>query len=196
MCIMGCWYLVVLWCWRIFGRNDRQWSREAWRRLTRAAPGPYVTTKLYIPTHTHTIQLGSLIRMGRLILPSKPPKPGYLAQVVGTCTNFTSISFWDFSCNRMCPGRHFAIRMLCFTIASILATFDILPPINDNGCPKIPEPKYHNTFIRWAHSVWGETGQWLTLGDCPQRHAMPFECVVKPRSEKATKLIHNAVLVH
>jgi hypothetical protein len=49
----------------------------------RTVLGPYVTTKLCIRTHTNTTQLGSLMGTGSLILPSRPLKPGYLAQVAG-----------------------------------------------------------------------------------------------------------------
>ena len=52
------------------------------------------------------------------------------------------------SCNRICPGRHLALRMLFLTIARILATFDILPPVDENGCPKIPEAKYNKSLLR------------------------------------------------
>jgi len=76
---------------------------------------------------------------------------------------------------RICPGRHLALRILCLTIARTLATFDILPPVDKDGCPKIPEARYSKTLLR---------------------HPMPFECVVKPRSEKVVKLIYNAVAIH
>ena len=49
---------------------------------------------------------------------------------------------------RACPGRHFALRMLHFTIACILATFDILPPVDDVGRPKIPEARYQKGMVR------------------------------------------------
>lgn len=73
---------------------------------------------------------------------------------------------------RICPGRHLGIRILCFTIARILAAFDILPPVDGDGRPRIPEARYHKSMIR---------------------HTMPFECIVKPRSEKALMLIRDAV---
>jgi cytochrome P450 len=49
---------------------------------------------------------------------------------------------------RICPGRHFAIRMLCLTVARILSVFDILPPVDNDGRPRIPEAKYQNTIVR------------------------------------------------
>ena len=49
---------------------------------------------------------------------------------------------------RICPGRHFALRMLHFIVARVLATFDILPPVDDAGRPKIPEAKYQKGMVR------------------------------------------------
>jgi len=72
---------------------------------------------------------------------------------------------------RICPGRHLAVRILCLTIARILTAFDILPPVDDHGCSRIPEVKYNKSIIR---------------------HPMPFECLVTPRSEKAVKLVYDA----
>lgn len=60
----------------------------------------------------------------------------------------TPIGHLRASLNRICPGRHLAIRMLRLTIARILTVFDILPPVDDEGHPRIPEVKYHNTIIR------------------------------------------------
>lgn len=90
---------------------------------------------------------------------------------------------------RICPGRHLGIRMLCFTIARILAAFDILPPVDGDGRPRIPEARYLKSMIRSVRNVRNES----TLTGCIYRHTMPFECVVKPRSEKAIMLIRDAV---
>ena len=60
--------------------------------------------------------------------------------------------------NRICPGRHFALRMLHFTIARILATFDILPPVGDDGRPMIPEAKYGKSILRSVHNSGCGTG--------------------------------------
>ena len=95
--------------------------------------------------------------------------------------------------DRVCPGRHFAVRMLCLTFARVLAAFDILPPVDDEGRPRIPEARYHNSVIRWVTSIQGRIG--LT-GNCVYRHAMPFECVVKPRSENAVRLMYDAITIH
>lgn len=50
--------------------------------------------------------------------------------------------------NRICPGRYLAIRMLCLTVARILTAFDILPPVDDDGSPRIPEVRYHKSMVR------------------------------------------------
>jgi hypothetical protein len=50
--------------------------------------------------------------------------------------------------NRICPGRHLVVRMLCFTIARILSTFDILPPVDKDGRPSIPEARFDKSMIR------------------------------------------------
>jgi hypothetical protein len=97
---------------------------------------------LCIRTHTHTPQFSSLTGMGGLIRPLSPPKPGHLAQVAG----MGDIGRLNLPRNGICPGRHSAIQMLCFVIARILAAFDILPPVDDNERPRIPELRYPNTF--------------------------------------------------
>lgn len=51
--------------------------------LTRNAPGPSVTTKLFTPTRTVMIQLGSLTKMAGLIHPSSLPNRESLVQVAG-----------------------------------------------------------------------------------------------------------------
>ena len=38
--------------------------------------------------------------------------------------------------------------MLNFTVARILATFEILPPVDEAGRPKIPEARYWNGMVR------------------------------------------------
>ena len=64
------------------------------------------------------------------------------------CSHYAHISRPNHPHNRACPGRHFARRMLCFTVARVLAAFDILPQVDDAGRPKIPEAKYRKAIIR------------------------------------------------
>jgi len=68
---------------------------------------------------------------------------------------------------RICPAKHFADASLWLACASVLATFDIRPPVKD-GKPVLPSVKY-------------------TDGAIP--HPEPFECVIKPRSKVAEALI-------
>ena len=113
--------------------------------------------KLYIRIHTFTIRPGSSTGTGGSTLQSKPQRPGFLDPVAGTSVNYAH-HLPNLLFNRICPGRHFALRMLQFTIARILATFDILPPVGDDRRPQIPEARYHKSIIRSVYSFRGETG--------------------------------------
>ena len=117
-------------------------------------------TKLYIRIHTFTTRHDSLTRMGGSTPQSKPQRPGFLDPVAGTSVNhaYHQLIIFLNLFNRICPGRHFALRMLHFTIARILATFDILPPVGDDERPKIPEAKYSKSLIRSVHSSGCGTG--------------------------------------
>ena len=125
--------------------------------LTWVISGPYAMTKLYIRIHTFTTRHDSLTRMGGLTPRSKPQRPGFLDPVAGTNIIIKLITFQTLF-NRICPGRHFALRMLHFTLARILATFDILPPVGDDGRPKIPEAKYGKSILRSVHNSGCGTG--------------------------------------
>ena len=63
------------------------------------------------------------------------------------CSQYAPISCINHPHDRACPGRHFALRMLCFTVARVLAAFDILPQVDDAGRPKIPEAKYRKAIV-------------------------------------------------
>jgi hypothetical protein len=109
--------------------------------------GPFAMTNPYIPSHTRTTRLDSLTKMGKSISLSRPRKPGSSAQVAGMSFLVASLAAQT-PCNRICPGRHFAVRMLCLTVARILSVFDILPPVDNDGRPRIPEAKYQTTLVR------------------------------------------------
>ncbi|KAI0754760.1 cytochrome P450 [Daedaleopsis nitida] len=72
---------------------------------------------------------------------------------------------------RICPGRYFAEATLFIYIASVLLTFDIKPPVDENGQP-----------IRIDVNV--SSGLVSRIEDC--------RCTVKPRSTAAQTLIRGA----
>ena len=64
------------------------------------------------------------------------------------CSHYVLISWINHPHNRVCPGRHLVLRILCFTVARVLAAFDILPQVDDGGRPKIPEAKFRKGLVR------------------------------------------------
>ncbi|KAF9460008.1 cytochrome P450 [Collybia nuda] len=65
---------------------------------------------------------------------------------------------------RICPGRHLAESSLWLVIASILATFEISPAVDDSGRPIIPKMDFTSGVMR---------------------HPVTFPCIIKPRSRAA-----------
>ncbi|PFH47240.1 hypothetical protein AMATHDRAFT_6963 [Amanita thiersii Skay4041] len=69
---------------------------------------------------------------------------------------------------RICLGKHLSRNSLFITIASVLAVYDILPPLDEDGSPITLKAEVTSGFI--SRPVWPE-------------------CVIKPRSVIATELI-------
>nr|VWO98686.1 Aspartate aminotransferase (EC [Ganoderma boninense] len=69
---------------------------------------------------------------------------------------------------RICPGRFMALDSMWFTIANVLALFEIERAVDENGKEIIPDGEYNRGFL------------------C---HPKPFPCVIKPRSRE-----HEAIL--
>jgi len=69
---------------------------------------------------------------------------------------------------RVCPGRHFGLRVFFLAIARTLATFDISKCLDKHGNPIVPEAK-------------------CTLGLISQ--PLPFRSDIKPRSSQVLQLI-------
>jgi len=71
---------------------------------------------------------------------------------------------------RLCPGKWFAEASLFIAMASVLAVFDILPPLDSSGqsCP--PPPLFNSGFAG---------------------SPMPFNCRIVPRDEQANALIES-----
>ncbi|KZS97163.1 cytochrome P450 [Sistotremastrum niveocremeum HHB9708] len=72
---------------------------------------------------------------------------------------------------RICPGRHFAVKSVGITLATILTIFDISLPKDKDGLPIIPDLDYESGIVS---------------------HPKPFQCIFTPRSENLSKLLlHN-----
>jgi len=69
---------------------------------------------------------------------------------------------------RICPGRHFALRVLFLTVASTLATFDISKCLDENGNNIVPDGKYTSGLVSYP---------------------LPFKSSIKPRNAQALSLI-------
>ncbi|KAF9645498.1 CyP450 monooxygenase [Thelephora ganbajun] len=72
---------------------------------------------------------------------------------------------------RVCPGRHFALRLLFLTVARTLATFDVSKCLDGDGNPIVPDGKYTPGVIS---------------------HPLPFRSDIKPRSTHALSLIEGS----
>jgi len=99
----------------------------------------------------HTFNPGRFLKNGQIDPNVKDPEP----QAFG----------WG---RRICPGRHFALRVLFLTVARTLATFDISKCLDEDGNPIVPNGKYSS-------------------GGFP--HPLPFRSDIKPRSKQALSLI-------
>lgn len=89
------------------------------------------------------------------------------------------------------------MRVVYIVIARILATFDILPPVDENGKARMPREDFTDDLVRYAgcHTLpprWHQN-RGISSDVCRpfDRHPMPFECIVKPRSVKSTTLVRE-----
>ena len=106
----------------------------------------------------------------------------------------------DRSLIRICPGRHFALKVVFIAIARILATLDILPLVDENGKPRVPQAAFTQELIWYAnrhvlfcpeHQNCGVLSNLLSFH--LNSHPMPFECTVKPRSDKSMMLVKESL---
>ncbi|KAF8960727.1 cytochrome P450 [Flammula alnicola] len=74
---------------------------------------------------------------------------------------------------RMCPGRHMSDNSLYAIVSSVLAVYNITPPLDANGTP-----------IKLTAEV---TSGLLS-------YPVPFKCVIKPRNPGAEALIRDCVM--
>ncbi|PFH47243.1 hypothetical protein AMATHDRAFT_87834 [Amanita thiersii Skay4041] len=72
---------------------------------------------------------------------------------------------------RICPGRHLSNNSLLITVASVLAVYDVLPPVDEKDLP-IP------MSLEVTHGI--------------VSHPVSLECTIRPQSVLATELIHSS----
>lgn len=82
--------------------------------------------------------------------------------------NVTAFSYG----RRICPGCHFSDHSLYLVVICILATFNITPPLDQDGKPQKLKPVMLSGLIS---------------------HPTPFNCVIKPRSVAAADLIRQSL---
>ncbi|KAF8989702.1 cytochrome P450 [Cyathus striatus] len=73
---------------------------------------------------------------------------------------------------RICPGRFLADAAVWITVAKLLATFDVVPPLDENGKEYIPPIEMTPGLVS---------------------HPKHFNCRIVPRSEKAVELIRGSI---
>ena len=101
--------------------------------------------------------------------------------------------------DRICPGRFFAIKVVFISIARVLATFDILPPVDEKGEPRLLQAEFTKDLVSYVKALHLslQTLQTGYLTRLPpfflNSHPVPFECIVKPRSGKSATLIAEAL---
>ncbi|KAF8884185.1 cytochrome P450 [Infundibulicybe gibba] len=72
---------------------------------------------------------------------------------------------------RMCPGRHLSDNSLYSYVSTVLATFDITPPLDADGRYVRVEDKMSDGLLCYPE---------------------PFKCIIKPRSAAAERLIRES----
>ena len=90
--------------------------------------------------------------------------------------------------NSLCPGKHFAEADIWLAMATVVATLQIEKAKDDTGSCITPDAAFTSGFVRCAISGHFDVNSVLiTLCSHPES----FDCVIKPRSEKASLLIHQ-----
>ncbi|EJF62441.1 cytochrome P450 [Dichomitus squalens LYAD-421 SS1] len=70
---------------------------------------------------------------------------------------------------RICPGQYMALDSMWFTIANVLALFEIKKAVDEDGQEVTPDVEYNRGFF----------------------HPKPFPCVIKPRSAEHEAILHE-----
>ncbi|EIN07330.1 cytochrome P450 [Punctularia strigosozonata HHB-11173 SS5] len=75
---------------------------------------------------------------------------------------------------RICPGRWMSSQALFITVASVLAAYNIAPPLDDNGQPVYLVPNMLSGLVSYP---------------------APFKCVITPRSEAAQRFVQEDAMI-
>ena len=150
--------------------------------------GEYVTMRRSTQTRKRLTQTDSSGRMERSIHQSRILRSGSSAADEGEPYIGIYLPSHDERHSlRICPGRHFALRNLHLVVANVLAAFENFPPLDKNGNLQPPPPEFKYSQVRSVRSC-----TLVRITHLPffvRRHPLPFNCVIRPRSEKAFGLV-------
>ena len=148
MYITGCSSLVVPRWWKIFGEEVRSWFKLDCQLMWNLSRVICYDQVAYPEPHTYNPSR-FLDKNGRIDPSVKDPE----VRIFGSGRRYEGSSValstcLNLSCDRVCPGRHLALQLLYIAVARILATFDILPPVDEDGRPMVPEARFKKTLLR------------------------------------------------
>ena len=120
---------------------------------------------------------------------------GYGRRCVSVVMSTSCQTTWELRWIRVCPGIHLADASMWLLCMSVLAMFDVVPPVK-HGEPLVSPGKFSDGAIRCVLNVEPRT---TTLGSrpalmqlfCLYSHPIPFECVITPRSPGAEALVRG-----
>lgn len=90
---------------------------------------------------------------------------------------------------RLCPGRFLAESSLWLTMASVLAAFDIKPPVDENGREVIPPASFTSGTARLVKLVSRFVDSSCSFLHIRFSQPQKFRCRITPRTEKYVYLI-------
>jgi hypothetical protein len=95
----------------------------------------------------------------------------------------------NFICfNSICPGKQFAEANIWLATATVVAALQIEKAKDDAGNFITPDAAFASAFVWYA--IFDHLYTYGVLIDVCS-HPVSFDCAIKPRSEKASILIHK-----
>jgi hypothetical protein len=88
---------------------------------------------------------------------------------------------------RACAGRHFGEASVWLAIANVTAIFSVTKDTDDSGQQITPPAEFAGGFVRYIFR-----SSILFLSQNPCSAPKPFECRIRPRSQKAIELVESA----